>query len=266
MEFHQQPGVMTTAPNPPQPQQGGGSRLKSALVLVAVAVVFGGAGALGADLAIGSPKSAKQTSAEPKKAGIPTVFQAMPSPCTLLTTPQISQFIQHPKQPSLLGSNGSDGDPGGACEFETSSDFLGHDRSVELDLDMHNSTAQGSGPDLAKAAFDKKAADDKAKAGTVKKTSYQTATYGPLNQLQGLGEEAYSIYYTLDSSGAYGYAEVNILRGNVIIRIQTSGFDEPADGSGKPPALADSDLRPGAEQMARFAVTNLNSCTACAGH
>jgi hypothetical protein len=267
VEFHQQPGVMTTAPNPPQPQQGG-SRLKSALILAAVAVVFGGAGALGADLAIGSPKSASPKPTKTQKPSIPTVFQAMPSPCDLLTTAQVTQFVQHPKQPSLLGKTGAEGNPGGTCQFDTSSDFLGHNRSIELSVDMYPSTAQGSGPDLAKAAFEKKATDNKGKAGTTKKSTYQTATYSQLNQLQGLGEEAYSLYYRLDDTtgSAYGYGEADVLRGNVVIRIQTSGFDEPADGSLKPPALADSDLRPGAEQMARYAIVNLNSCTACAGH
>lgn len=263
MSFQPPPATYPEAPPaPPQRERSLGSAL---LILGLVAVVCAAAGALGMNVALG-PVHTVHAAPAAAKPSIPVSFQSLPPICPLLPDTTVQQLAPHAAaKPGDIHITGNGDHPSGGCIWQESDSSLPQQRILSIEVVLYQPSALGTGPDLAKAALDKKAADDGGKAGKTAKGVIGTHTYGAMTQISGLGEQSYSFYdlNKLDpAEQGTGMAFVWVRRGNVIVEVDYTGFDSQSGIHEIPEATA----RSGAEEAARTIVGELNSCTGCSAH
>lgn len=245
-------------PEPPAP-----TRTRSPIILpiaVAVVLLLGTAGIAFITLNDTSPgtPTAGATAAAVR-------FRRLPPPCATVSAPTVRRLVADAA--TLTGPATTQGDRVNArCAWDDSYDPRKRrgfrDQSLKVDMYAYLTGPVTTGVDTAKVALDSRRTVARETSNKVDNTGL-VFTYGPLTELTGLGDEAFSTYnrVSLPTPGEHlpSTATVTLRLSNAVVEVTYSASDR----AGKAP-LDDRTARRAAETAANDVAAALMACTTCA--
>jgi hypothetical protein len=242
---------------PPEPRTR--SALILPLVIVAALVLAGGGSWL---IARGDESSGAPT---PSATVAGVRFRRLPPPCFTVSAPTVRRLVADAA--TLTGPGATQADRVTArCGWDDSYDPRKRhgfrDQSLKVDMAAYLSGPFTAGTDTAKISLESRRDVARETANKVDNNGL-VFTYGPLTELTGLGDEAFSTFYTvgLPTPGEHlpSTATITMRISNAVVEVTYSA----SNLVDKTP-LNDSTARQAAETAARDVASALTSCTTCA--
>ncbi|MGH3392504.1 MAG: hypothetical protein ACRDOO_26850 [Actinomadura sp.] len=236
-------------------------------VIVAVVLVIGGGGAGAFWLfprvfnAGGAESSAPTRPAAPK-------FHSLPGGCSIVTR-QAAQRLVPGSEVRVIGPDRAGDGEGYMCVWGGTGP-----RSLRIEMTAYPSNIARSGDEVAKQHMDGYRGDAQASAGRTQIDGARTTVYGRLQELTGLGDEAFGAFRMIRPTnsdqdepfqvgapaGSDGIARIYLRVANVTVQVE---YTASAQDGTKP--LGERAAMQAAQTATRDVVQALNSCTTCGG-
>jgi hypothetical protein len=190
-------------------------------------------------------------------------FRRLPPACSMVSAPTVRRLVADAATLSGPGPT-QVGRVTARCGWDDSYDprkrHRFRDQSLKVDLAAHLSDSVMPGLDSAKIGFDSRWDVNRQTAS--EGTGGRVFTYGPVMDVTGLGDEAFSTFTTVDAPALGGHlpstATITMRISNAVVEVTYSATDEHGT------ALTDRAARAAAENAARDVAAALIACTTCA--